>query len=96
MRPFLDGFQRLAVYFFSPFKEPSRELIQRFNREFNLRIRFAVIGHTHDARIAIHAGGEDFFALIDSWAWVESCEVPNQPRLPNAPLTAHGQLKRIG
>ncbi len=25
-------------------------------------MRFAVIGHTHHARIAVHDGGEDFFA----------------------------------
>ncbi len=63
-------------------------MCQRANRDFGMPLRFAVIGHTHHARIAVHEQGEEFFALIDTGAWVENCILPDGSRQPNMQLTA--------
>ncbi len=63
-------------------------MCQRANRDYGLSLRFAVIGHTHHARIAVHEQGEEFFALIDTGAWVENCILPDGSRQPNMQLTA--------
>lgn len=63
-------------------------MCQRANRDYGLSLRFAVIGHTHHARIAVHEQGEEFFALIDTGAWIENCVLPDGTRHPNMQLTA--------
>lgn len=63
-------------------------MCQRANRDLGLSLRFAVIGHTHHARIAVHERGDAFFALVDTGAWIENCVLPDGTRMPNAQLTA--------
>jgi UDP-2,3-diacylglucosamine pyrophosphatase LpxH len=63
-------------------------MCQRANRDYGLSLRFAIIGHTHHARIAVHEQGEEFFALIDTGAWIENCVFPDGTRQPNMQLTA--------
>lgn len=63
-------------------------MCRRANADFGMSLRFAVIGHTHHARIAVHEQGEEFFALIDTGAWVENCVLPDGTRQPNMQLTA--------
>jgi hypothetical protein len=51
----------------------------------------AVIGHTHQARIAVHDIGDEFFALMDCGAWIENCSTEDDPApRPNAQIAALG------
>jgi UDP-2,3-diacylglucosamine pyrophosphatase LpxH len=69
--------------------EKARNLCVRSNQRNGMSLRFAVIGHTHQARIAVHErDGEDFFALIDTGAWVENSKLPDGSVVPNMQLTA--------
>lgn len=70
------------------FLSQARMMCERANRDYGLSLRFAVIGHTHHARIAVHEQGGDFFALIDTGAWIENCVLPDGSRQPNMQLTA--------
>ncbi len=71
------------------FLEDARNMCRRINERDNARLRFAVIGHTHHACIAMHEGpGDDFFALIDTGAWIEACRFPDGTIMPNAQVTA--------
>jgi UDP-2,3-diacylglucosamine pyrophosphatase LpxH len=70
------------------FLGPAKDLCQRLNRDLQFNMHYAVIGHTHHARIAVDESSNGFFALIDTGAWIESCELPDGSRLPNAQLTA--------
>jgi UDP-2,3-diacylglucosamine pyrophosphatase LpxH len=50
------------------------ECCQRANKEYQMNLRVAVIGHTHHARIAVREDAKGgFFALIDCGAWIENC-----------------------
>lgn len=49
----------------------ARDCIKAANKAYGLDLRFAVIGHTHRARIAVHRKRNEFFALIDCGAWIE-------------------------
>lgn len=69
--------------------ELARSMCLTANQQYGMNLRFAVIGHTHHPRIAVHdGGGDDFFALIDSGAWIENCVQPDGTKLPNMQLTA--------
>jgi UDP-2,3-diacylglucosamine pyrophosphatase LpxH len=70
----------------------ARDLCQRSNRENGTRLKMAVIGHTHHARIAVMDNGpEDFFMLVDCGAWVETYSTPESAQaLPNAQIAAIG------
>lgn len=72
-----------------PFLTSAYQSCQRVNKEHQLKMRFAVIGHTHMAKISVHdAGQDDFFALIDTGAWIEDSILPTQAAFPNAQVTA--------
>ena len=43
------------------------------NGQFGSALTMAVIGHTHQARIAVHDAEDGFFALMDCGAWIENC-----------------------
>jgi UDP-2,3-diacylglucosamine pyrophosphatase LpxH len=61
------------------------------NRQFGGALRMAVIGHTHQARIAVHDTGDEFFALMDCGAWIENCSAADDPTpKPNAQIAALG------
>ena len=71
------------------FLAPAHQACHRMNKEYGQQLRFTVMGHTHQARISVHDGGkDDFFALIDSGAWIEDSVLPNGTRFANAQLTA--------
>lgn len=63
-------------------------MCQKANRDYGLELRFAIIGHTHHARIAVQEQGGEFFALIDTGAWLENCVFSDGTRQPNMQLTA--------
>jgi UDP-2,3-diacylglucosamine pyrophosphatase LpxH len=61
------------------------------NQQFGLDLRMAVIGHTHQARIAVKEDAGTFFALVDCGAWIEQCtwlEDGQAITAPNAQLAA--------
>jgi UDP-2,3-diacylglucosamine pyrophosphatase LpxH len=71
------------------FLKPAHQACHRMNKDYGQQLRFTVIGHTHQAKISVHDGGkDDFFALIDSGAWIEDSVLPNRTRFANAQLTA--------
>jgi UDP-2,3-diacylglucosamine pyrophosphatase LpxH len=55
------------------FVTEAKEFAAMVNKEQGWDLRFAVIGHTHHARIALDET-DGFFALIDCGAWIENCE----------------------
>jgi UDP-2,3-diacylglucosamine pyrophosphatase LpxH len=66
------------------------------NREFGSALRMAVIGHTHQARIAVHDQGGEFFALMDCGAWIENCSTADDPTpRPNAQIAALGANEAV-
>jgi UDP-2,3-diacylglucosamine pyrophosphatase LpxH len=59
------------------------------NREFGLKLRTVIIGHTHHARIAVKTQADGSpFTLIDSGAWLEKCVDDAGGVAPNAQITA--------
>jgi UDP-2,3-diacylglucosamine pyrophosphatase LpxH len=60
------------------------------NRDFELNMKAVIIGHTHQARIAVtRAADGGLFTLIDTGAWIEQCcEVAGGPAEDNAQITA--------
>jgi UDP-2,3-diacylglucosamine pyrophosphatase LpxH len=52
----------------------SIEFAGMVNKQQNWNMRFAVIGHTHHARIAVDETNGGFFALVDCGAWIDNCE----------------------
>jgi UDP-2,3-diacylglucosamine pyrophosphatase LpxH len=71
------------------FLAPAHEACHRINKDHGQQLRFTVIGHTHQAKISVHDGGrDDFFALIDTGAWIEDSILPDKTRFANAQLTA--------
>lgn len=70
----------------------AKSLCEKANREYGTKLRIAIIGHTHHARIAlIDNGVGDVFTLVDCGAWIEQYRTPEaaQP-LPNAQIAAVG------
>jgi hypothetical protein len=47
------------------------EMSRKANTDYNLGLRSAIIGHTHSAQIVAYENGSDFFALIDTGAWLQ-------------------------
>jgi UDP-2,3-diacylglucosamine pyrophosphatase LpxH len=69
------------------FLDKARKTVKAANKSFGLDLRFAVIGHTHHARIAVHdAGDNDFFALIDCGGWIEDAHDATGAKYPNQTL----------
>lgn len=69
----------------------ARQKCDQANRQFGSALRMAVIGHTHQARIAVHDTGQEFFALMDCGAWIENCSAAGDPTpRPNAQIAALG------
>ena len=60
--------------------------VEDLRREFNVRIRLVVIGHSHKARMAVYdSGGDEFLALVDCGAWIENFRLPGDDTIrPNA------------
>jgi len=55
------------------------------NRRDNLHMNAAVIGHTHDAQIAVLEEGSKFFVLLDCGAWCGTYQAKPKP-LPNCQI----------
>lgn len=70
----------------------AKNLCRQANRKYGARLKTAVIGHTHHARIAVmDNGADDFFALVDCGAWIEKYRTPESDQaLPNAQIAAIG------
>jgi UDP-2,3-diacylglucosamine pyrophosphatase LpxH len=66
------------------------ECCQRANKEYQMNLRVAVIGHTHHARIAVREDADGgFFALMDCGAWIENCIADSdESPSPNAQIGA--------
>jgi UDP-2,3-diacylglucosamine pyrophosphatase LpxH len=54
------------------FLDKCRERVGRMNREHNLKINAAVIGHTHNAQMSVADDGNNLFVLMDCGAWYGS------------------------
>jgi UDP-2,3-diacylglucosamine pyrophosphatase LpxH len=76
--------------------EAARAQCAEANRRFGSALTAAVIGHTHQARIAVHDEGGEFFALMDCGAWIENCKNDDDatPR-PNAQIAALGANEMV-
>jgi UDP-2,3-diacylglucosamine pyrophosphatase LpxH len=60
--------------------------VDEMNRKYQCAINAAVIGHTHDAQIAVLEEGNKFFALLDCGAWFGTYQAaPNDVR-PNCQI----------
>jgi UDP-2,3-diacylglucosamine pyrophosphatase LpxH len=71
--------------------DEARQKCAEANRQFASTLGMAVIGHTHQARIAVHDTGSEFFALMDCGAWIENCSTTDDPTpRPNAQIAALG------
>jgi UDP-2,3-diacylglucosamine pyrophosphatase LpxH len=69
------------------FLDKAREAVRVANQAYQLNLRFLVMGHTHNARIALHdGGGDDFFALIDCGGWLEDASDSSGARYKNQTL----------
>jgi UDP-2,3-diacylglucosamine pyrophosphatase LpxH len=69
--------------------DEARQKCAEANAQFSSALRMAVIGHTHQARIAVHDTGDEFFALMDCGAWIENCNTADDPTArPNAQIAA--------
>jgi UDP-2,3-diacylglucosamine pyrophosphatase LpxH len=56
------------------FLDQAHDCCARANRDYGFKLKVAVIGHTHHARIAVRENGDgDLFTLIDCGAWLENC-----------------------
>ncbi len=53
----------------------AKKLFARVNRETGYKLRMAIIGHTHRARIAVDDEGDDRFILVDCGAWVNESKI---------------------
>lgn len=71
-----------------PFLNRAHEVALEARRRYALDLRFMVIGHTHQARIAVYERGDDFFALIDCGAWVENGRDQSGTSFPNRQIVA--------
>lgn len=71
--------------------DEARQKCGEANRQFGSALKMAVIGHTHQARIAVHETEDEFFALMDCGAWIENCNTADDPTpRPNAQIAALG------
>jgi UDP-2,3-diacylglucosamine pyrophosphatase LpxH len=76
--------------------DAARQKCADANRQFGSNLSMAVIGHTHNARIAVHDQGGDFFALMDCGAWIENCNTDDDPTpRPNAQIAALGANQAV-
>ena len=71
--------------------DAARQKCGEADRQFGSALHMAVIGHTHQARIAVHDTPDEFFALMDCGAWIENCSTADDPApRPNAQIAALG------
>jgi UDP-2,3-diacylglucosamine pyrophosphatase LpxH len=71
--------------------DAARQKCGEANRQFGSALSMAVIGHTHQARIAVHDTEDEFFALMDCGAWIENCSTADDPTpRQNAQIAALG------
>jgi len=71
------------------FLDQARELCVKANKEFEMNLGLAIIGHTHHPRIAYQDDGEGLFVLVDCGAWIESCRTDADPTpIPSAHVAA--------
>jgi len=69
----------------------ARQKCAEANLTFGSHLNMAVIGHTHQARIAVHDTPGEFFALLDCGAWIENCNTLDDPTpRPNSQIAALG------
>jgi UDP-2,3-diacylglucosamine pyrophosphatase LpxH len=69
------------------FLDPARAAAKKANQLAGLDLRFMVIGHTHQARIAVHDDSDGFFALVDCGAWLENGRDSSGRLFPNQQIT---------
>jgi UDP-2,3-diacylglucosamine pyrophosphatase LpxH len=73
------------------FLDSARRKCADANQQFGLTLKTAVIGHTHQPRIAVHEEGGELFTLVDCGAWIEQCVTEDDPTpRPNAQIAALG------
>jgi UDP-2,3-diacylglucosamine pyrophosphatase LpxH len=69
------------------FLDKARAAAKKANQAAGLDLRFMVIGHTHQARIAVRDDAEGFFALVDCGAWIEKGRDASGQVFPNQQIT---------
>jgi UDP-2,3-diacylglucosamine pyrophosphatase LpxH len=69
-----------------PFLEKARSTARKLNDEAGVDLRFMVIGHTHQARIAVQDDASGFFVLVDCGAWIENGRDATGRVFPNQQL----------
>lgn len=72
------------------FLEAAADTCAKANNLYDLKLRVAVIGHTHHARIAIReTPAGELFTLIDCGTWIENCvSSDGAAPMPNAQVAA--------
>jgi UDP-2,3-diacylglucosamine pyrophosphatase LpxH len=70
-----------------PFLDKARAAAKKANQSAGLDLRFLVIGHTHQARIAVRDDADGFFVLVDCGAWIEKGRDADGRVFPNQQLT---------
>lgn len=70
------------------FAKQAKTFVKMINDETGWKLRFAVIGHTHHARIVVNEIDEPkgFFALIDCGAWIQNCEGEGVEPMPSSQI----------
>jgi UDP-2,3-diacylglucosamine pyrophosphatase LpxH len=69
------------------FLDKARAAAKMASHTAGLDLRFMVIGHTHQARIAVRDDADGFFALVDCGAWIEKGRDANGQTFPNQQIT---------
>jgi UDP-2,3-diacylglucosamine pyrophosphatase LpxH len=70
-----------------PFLDKARAAARAASQTAGLDLRFMVIGHTHQARIAVRDDAQGFFALVDCGAWIEHGRDSAGEVFPNQQIT---------
>jgi len=70
------------------YAKEAKEFARMVNHQTGWDLRFAVIGHTHNARIVVDETDDPpgFFALIDCGAWIEKCQGEGDKVMANAQI----------
>jgi len=74
------------------FLNAAYDCCRKANRDYQMNLKVAVIGHTHHARIAVKETPDgQLFTLIDCGAWIEECIADgDEGPSPNAQIAALG------
>jgi UDP-2,3-diacylglucosamine pyrophosphatase LpxH len=68
------------------FLDKARATAKKMSQAAGLDLRFMVIGHTHQARIAVRDDAQGFFVLVDCGAWIENGRDATGRVFPNQQL----------